>query len=111
MAKNALSVTGGLLALCFHYSVVTSAYEVGKKSSKRSLNNLVTVYLIPKKRAFNFARMRAESLNGGIQNPHAQSCNHSRQAFKKCLISEENGYILLSWWSSRLGTFKAAAIG
>ena len=60
----------------------------------------------PNQRAFNFARMRSESLNGRIQNPHAQSFKHSRQASKKCLISEENVYISLSRWSSRLEHLK-----
>ena len=93
MPKKGLSVTGGLLALFFHYSIVSNAYEVGEKSSKRSLDNLVTIVdSTPNQRAFNFARMRAESLNGGVKNYHAQSCMHSRQASKKCLISEENGY-------------------
>ena len=94
MPKKALSVTGGLLALSFHYSIVASAYENGEKSSKRSLDNLVNIVDSKLNQwPFNFARIRAESLNGGIQNTCAQSCKHSRQASKKYLISDENGYI------------------
>ena len=46
----------------------------------------------PPQRAFNFARMRAESINGGIGKYQAQSCMYSHQSSKACLANEENGF-------------------
>ena len=92
--KKALSVIDGVLALRLYYSIVTSAYEVGEKSYKRCLDDQMTIVnSTPNQRAFIVALKRAESLSGGIQNPHAQLYKNDRQASKKCLITEENGYM------------------
>ena len=78
MPKDALSVKGGPLALCFQYSIFAITCEVGEKSSKRNIDNLVPVVdSTPDQGALKFACIRADSLNGEIQNPHAQTLKHT----------------------------------
>ena len=64
-----------------------------KDSSRNGIDGLVIVVAPkPTQRAFNFARMRAEALNGGISQYQAQSCMYSHQSSKDCLADENNGF-------------------
>ena len=64
-----------------------------KDSSRNGIDDLVIVVdLKPTQRAFNFARMRAEALNGGIRQDQAQSCMYSHQSSKDCLADKNNGF-------------------
>ena len=64
-----------------------------KESSTNGIDDLVIVVdPKPTQRAFNFARMRAEFLNGGIGKYQAQSCMYRYQSSKACLANEENGF-------------------
>ena len=92
MIKKFLPISLGIISLSVGFSPVVFSHNVCEKESK-SLDNLVIVVdPKPTQRAFNFARMRAETLNGGIGKYQAQSCMYSHDSSKLCLIDESNGY-------------------
>ena len=92
MFKQILPISMGILSLFVSYSPAVRSHNVCEKESK-SLDSLVIVVdPKPTQRAFNFARMRAEALNGGIGKYQAQSCMYSHDSSKLCLIDESNGF-------------------
>ena len=92
MRKQFLPISVGILSLSFGLSSTILSHDVCEKESK-SLDSLVIVVdPKPTQRAFNFARMRAETLNGGISKYQAQSCMYSHDSSKLCLIDESNGF-------------------
>jgi len=93
MNKKFTAASGtALMILCGSLSVY--AHDVCEQTpSPKNLDNLVIVVdPKPTQRAFNFARMRAESLNGGISRYQPQSCMYSHQSSRQCLISDQNGF-------------------
>ena len=92
MIKKVLPLSIGILSLSFGLTPIALSHDVCEKESK-SLDSLVIVVdPKPTQRAFNFARMRAEALNGGIGKYQAQSCMYSHDSSKLCLIDESNGF-------------------
>ena len=92
MFKQILPISMGILSLFVSYFPAVRSHNVCEKESK-SLDSLVIVVdPKPTQRAFNFARMRAEALNGGIGKYQAQSCMYSHDSSKLCLIDESNGF-------------------
>ena len=92
MFKQILLISMGILSLFVSSSPAVRSHNVCEKESK-SLDSLVIVVdPKPTQRAFNFARMRAEALNGGIGKYQAQSCMYSHDSSKLCLIDESNGF-------------------
>ena len=92
MFKQILPISVGILSLFVSSSPAVRSHNVCEKESK-SLDSLVIIVdPKPTQRAFNFARMRAETLNGGIGKYQAQSCMYSHDSSKLCLIDESNGF-------------------
>jgi len=92
MLNKLLSISIGVLNLFASFSPPVFSHNVCEKESK-SLDSLVIVVdPKPTQRAFNFARMRAEALNGGIGKYQAQSCMYSHDSSKLCLINESDGF-------------------
>ena len=92
MLNKILPISIGVLSLFASFSPPVFSHNVCEKESK-SLDSLVIVVdPKPTQRAFNFARMRAEALNGGIGKYQAQSCMYSHDSSKLCLINESDGF-------------------
>ena len=92
MLKKILPISIGMLGFSVSLSPAVFSHDVCEKKSN-SLDSLVIVVdPKPTQRAFNFARMRAEALNGGIGKYQAQSCMYSHDSSKLCLIDESNGF-------------------
>ena len=92
MNKKLLSISVGILSLSIGFPATGLSHNVCDKESK-SLDSLVIVVdPKPTQRAFNFARMRAEALNGGIGKYQAQSCMYSHDSSKLCLIDQSDGF-------------------
>ena len=92
MVKKNLPIFIGLLCLSVSLSPVVFSHDVCEKESKNLDSLVFVVDPKPTQRAFNFARMRAEALNGGIGKYQAQSCMYSHDSSKLCLIDESNGF-------------------
>jgi len=92
MFKKTLPISMGIFSLALGLSPAVFSHNICEKESK-SLDSLVIVVdPKPTQRAFNFARMRAEALNGGIGKYQAQSCMYSHDSSKLCLLDESNGF-------------------
>ena len=94
MPKKLFFIALGVLSLSSCLVFKAHSHDAcEKESSMNGIDDLVIVVdPKPTQRAFNFARMRAESLNGGIGKYQAQSCMYSHQSSKACLANEENGF-------------------
>ena len=92
MNKNLLSIFAGILGLSFGFSSAVFSHDVCDKETTSIDSLVIVVDPKPSQRAFNFARMRAEALNGGIGKYQAQSCMYSHDSSKLCLISENSGF-------------------
>jgi len=92
MNKKLLPITLGILGLSIGYSSTVHSHDVCEKESKNLDSLVIVVDPKPSQRAFNFARMRAEALNGGIGKYQAQSCMYSHDSSKLCLIDESKGF-------------------
>ena len=92
MKKAPLLTSLGIFSLIIGFPSKVLSHDVCEKESK-SLDSLVIVVdPKPTQRAFNFARMRAEALNGGVRKYQAQSCMYSHDSSKRCLIDESDGF-------------------
>ena len=94
MSRQIFLIVIGALSLFSGSFLKALAHDVCEKESAVSgIDDLVIVVdPKPSQRAFNFARMRAEALNGGIGKYQAQSCMYSHQSSKDCLADEKNGF-------------------
>ena len=94
MPEKLFFIALGALSLSFCLAFKAHSHDVCEnESSMNGIDDLVIVVdPKPTQRAFNFARMRAESINGGIGKYQAQSCMYSHQSSKACLANEENGF-------------------
>ena len=94
MPRKIFLIVIGVLSLSSGSFFKAMAHNVCEKESAMSgIDDLVIVVdPKPSQRAFNFARMRAEALNGGIGKYQAQSCMYSHQSSKDCLADEKNGF-------------------
>ena len=94
MPGKVLLILMGALSLSSGFAFKALSHDVCEKDS--SINGLDDLVIVvdpkPTQRAFNFARMRAEALNGGISQYQAQSCMYSHQSSKDCLADETNGF-------------------
>jgi len=92
MIRKNLPLSIGILSLSFVFTPIVLSHDVCEKESKSPDSLVIVVDPKPTQRAFNFARMRAEALNGGIGKYQAQSCMYSHDSSKLCLIDESNGF-------------------
>ena len=92
MNRKMLCFSAGVLGLSLVSSSAVLSHDVCDKENKSIDSLVIVVDPKPTQRAFNFARMRAESLNGGIGKYQAQSCMHSHDSSKLCLIDESSGF-------------------
>ena len=92
MFKQILLISMGILSLFVSSSPAVRSHNVCEKESTSLGSLVIVVDPKPTQRAFNFARMRAEALNGGIGKYQAQSCMYSHDSSKLCLIDESNGF-------------------
>ena len=92
MIRKNLPLSIGILSLSFVFTPIVLSHDVCEKESKSSDSLVIVVDPKPTQRAFNFARMRAEALNGGIGKYQAQSCMYSHDSSKLCLIDDSNGF-------------------
>ena len=92
MHKKSLLVLLGAFSLHPLFSFSAFSHNVCDEESSGIDNLVIVVDPKPTQRAFNFARMRAEALNGGIGKYQAQSCMFSHESSKLCLIDETNGF-------------------
>ena len=92
MNKKLLSTSVSIFGLFFGFSPSVFPHNVCDKETKSIDSLVIVVDPKPTQRAFNFARMRAEALNGGIGKYQAQSCMYSHDSSKLCLIDESGGF-------------------
>ena len=94
MPRKIFLIVIGVLSLSSGSFFKAQAHDVCEQEPAMSgIDDLVIVVdPKPSQRAFNFARMRAEALNGGIGKYQAQSCMYSHQSSKDCLADEKNGF-------------------
>ena len=92
--KILFDFNGSFEPVCWFCALKALSHDVcEKESSMNGIDDLVIVVdPKPTQRAFNFARMRAEALNGGIRQDQAQSCMYSHQSSKDCLADKNNGF-------------------
>ena len=92
MNKKILCILSGTLGLSVGFPSAVLSHDVCDQETKSIDSLVIVVDPKPTQRAFNFARMRAEALNGGIGKYQAQSCMYSHDSSKLCLIDESGGF-------------------
>ena len=82
------------MSLSSSFAFTALGHDVCEKdSSMNGINDLVVVVdPKPTQRAFKFACMRAETVNGGISQYQVQSFIYSHQSSNDCLADEKNGF-------------------
>ena len=87
MPGKVLLILMGALSLSSGFAFKALSHDVCEKDS--SMNGLDDLVIVvdpkPTQSVFNFARMRAEALTGGISQYQALSCMYSHQSSKDCL--------------------------